>query len=136
MTQRDAMGYEYLIRKAFKCGRHGAPGANADIFRGYERQLVRYRDSLAAAKNQKQSALNKSIEEIAFDTGVKAGEVAAYMDAALSHVKNKFYENLTEEQKEGFEECQSLLREPTEKNIGDALEKGHELFTELRLSIG
>lgn len=136
MKLRDAMFYETLIRKAYNCGRYGGPGANADIFRTYERAQLRYRENLEAIKNNKPKTWNQSIEELAFIAGQEAGEVATYINVALEHVKKMYEDQLSSDQKERFEECRMLLTEPTEKNVGDALEKGHELFTELRLGIG
>ena len=36
----DAMDYEYLLRRIYQCGRHGAKGADADIYRKLERAEV------------------------------------------------------------------------------------------------
>ena len=38
MAEEMALEYEYLIRAAFNCGRCGVAGANADIYRGLERE--------------------------------------------------------------------------------------------------
>lgn len=136
MTVRDAIGFEYLIRKAYNCGRFGAPGANADIFETYEIAQIRYRENLEAEKKKKPKTWDKPMEELAFIAGCEAGEVATYINVALEHVNKKYHNELNEKQKEGFEECRMLLTEPTEKNIGDALQKGHELLEELGLGIG
>ncbi len=136
MTLRDAMGYEYLIRKAYNCGRFGGPGANADVFRGYETAQVRYRENMNALKNNKPKTWKKPIEELAFIAGQEAGEVATYINVALEHVQKRFEDQLSSKQEEIFEELRMLLTDPTEKNIGDVLEKGHELFQELNLQIG
>jgi hypothetical protein len=132
---RDAMGYEYLIRKAFGCGRHGVAGADADTFRRYERVQALYEENLDAIKNNKPRTRNQSIEELANEAGVETGRVVAYINSALDHVKKHHYEQLTDEQYNELENCGVILLTPTKKNIEDVLEKTHTVFSDLGLQM-
>ena len=49
----DALGYEYLIRRAHYCGRYGVHGADADTYRSYEREESRYMSAKAAKLKNK-----------------------------------------------------------------------------------
>ena len=117
-----AMKYEYLIRKAFKCGRHGVRGADADIFRGYEGRQAEYE----RGENKIES----------YEAGRKAGAVAAHLQNAISHVKKKHESSLTQEQYETLDNLGSQLYEPNLKNVQEVIDGTHEVFTQLGLSIG
>lgn len=71
MTEEMALEYESLIRAAFNCGRYGVAGANADIYRGLERE----------------AHLAGSEEGGRFELGLIMGRVVAYIENALKTVQ-------------------------------------------------
>ena len=131
MEKVDAMNYEYLIRRAFQCGRFGVAGANADIFRSLERSYglyTREKELKAAAKPKE---WNKSIEELALEYGRKSGEVAAFLDSAISKVLHDYENRLSPEQKEELNQCLSDLFEPSFDDILHVIERSEKVMLEL-----
>jgi hypothetical protein len=114
----SALNYEYLIRRAFQCGRYGVPGANADVFRALERSFVLNRDN---------NDVNQS-EELLFNYAFDCGEVATYMITAIEKFANDFEANLTPEQNEEIEDLISLLNNSRIEQIEQAIERAQALM--------
>ena len=115
-----AMRYEYLIRRAFNCGRFGVSGANADVFRGLERDFVHFRD------NKGINSPEERMQKYAFS----CGEVATYIKFAVEKFAKKFDNELTEEQKQEVEDIVSLLYDATINEIEQAIDRGEALMLE------
>ena len=130
---RDAMGYEYLIRKAYGCGRQRAHGADADFFRKYERELAKYNVS----KDKSLSPIsNQSEEELAFNADIECGKISSYIENAISKVLNKDSKKLSEDQKVVLENCIEKLLNPTKEKIEDSIEQANKVFSEIGLKLG
>jgi hypothetical protein len=114
----SALNYEYLIRRAFQCGRYGIPGANADVFRALERSFVLNRDN---------NTVNQS-EELLFDYAFACGEVATYIITAIEKFTKDFEENLTAEQNEEVEDLISLLNNSRIDQIEQVIERAQALM--------
>ncbi len=112
-----ALHYEYLIRAAFKCGRYGVAGADADIYRRLER--VSWREPSGGVDP--------------FKLGVRVGGVAAHIENALESVKKKYRHN--EEFIEKIEECICLLCDPTKEKIDECIDKTWEAFRSIGLTV-
>lgn len=106
-----ALQYEYLIRRAFQCGRYGTAGANADTFRALERSFIINRD------NQDPQKKDELLRNYAF----YCGEVATYIVVALEKFTKDFDKQLTEIQNEELEEISSLLRYATIDEIEEVI---------------
>lgn len=115
----SALNYEYLIRRAFQCGRYGVPGANADVFRALERSFVLNRDN---------NNVNQKSEELLFDYAFACGEVATYIITAIEKFAKDFEENLTTEQNEEVEDLISLLNNSRIEQIELAIERAQALM--------
>ncbi|KAB1061466.1 hypothetical protein [Salibacter halophilus] len=135
MEDMKAMEYEYLIRKAFNCGRFGAPGANADIYRRYERNKGLYESETDAVKNNKPRKWNQPIEDLAYEAGRKEGEVVAHINNALDHVEKHYQDELTSEQEKELSDCKSELLEPSKEKIDKVIDRVHEVFSEAGLQM-
>ena len=114
----SALNYEYLIRRAFQCGRYGVPGANADVFRALERSFVFNRDN---------SDISLS-EKLLFNYAFGCGEVATYIITAIEKFAKDFEENLTAEQNEEVEDLISLLNNSRIEQIELAIERAQVLM--------
>lgn len=114
----SALNYEYLIRRAFQCGRYGVPGANADVFRALQRSFVLYRDN---------NDINQNVE-LLFNYAFGCGEVAAYIITAIEKFANDFEENLTAEQNEEVEDLISLLNNSRIEQIELAIERAQVIM--------
>ena len=115
-----AMRYEYLIRRAFDCGRFEVSGANADIFRGLESNFVHLRD------NKGVNSPEEKMQKYAFS----CGEVATYIKVAVEKFAKKFNNELTEEQKQEVQDIINLLFDATINEIEQAIDKGETLMLE------
>lgn len=114
----NALNYEYLIRRAFQCGRYGVPGANADVFRALEMSYVLNRDN---------NDINQS-EILLFNYAFGCGEVATYIITAIDKFANDFEENLTAEQKEEVDDLISHLNNSRIEQIEHAIQRAQELM--------
>ncbi len=117
MTEEMALEYESLIRAAFNCGRYGVAGANADIYRGLERE----------------AHLAGSEEGGRFELGLIMGRVVAYIENALKTVQKKHSTN--REFTEKIDECLSLImQDPTMAKIDDCVSRARDAFKSVGLS--
>jgi hypothetical protein len=131
----NAMDYEILIRKAFNCGRHGVYGADADIYRRYERNQLMYETNLNEIKNNKPRSWGQPIEEMAYLAGLGAGKVSSNIKNAVGYVKREYKERLTSDKYDELDENTDLLHEPSFKNIGEAIHGINGIFSDLGLSL-
>ena len=113
----NAMTYEFFIRKAHHCGRHGMAGADADTFR----RLLR----LSANYNEKKTELSLR------DYIAQAGEVTGYIKTAIQLIMSKA--TLTDEQFEELEQVLLLLHSPDLNKINKAVAKADEVFSAIGL---
>lgn len=114
----SALNYEYLIRRAFQCGRYGVPGANADVYRALEMSFVLNRDN---------NDINQS-EKLLFNYAFGCGEVATYMITAIDKFAKDFEEHLTAQQNEEVEDLISLLNNSRIEQIEQAIGRAQELM--------
>jgi hypothetical protein len=84
----DAMGYEYLVRRAYQCGRFGSPGANADIYRKMERAFY----SLTIP-----TVSNKTKEGLEYDCRHEAATVRSYVLDAINKGMKQIYDEADNE---------------------------------------
>ncbi len=124
-----AMGYEYLIRRANKCGRHGVAGANADIYRSFERAYAEYKEF----KSGKPKYTTKSLEEIISNYMLKCGEVSAYILTAIDKVRRDYREQITKKQDLELQKIEILLISPDIEKIQKSIKKAQDTMIEIGL---
>lgn len=127
------MNYEYLIRKAYNCGRHGVIGANADIYRRYQRDLNLYNASIKEIENKESRSWLKEIKLMAFEVSMRSGLIIAYIKMALNHVRKEFEDEIDIKR---FDLLISKLSVPTKENIDEVIKEAHIIFNELELKVG
>lgn len=111
MTEEMALEYESLIKAAFNCGRYGVAGANADIYRGLEREAL----------------LADSGQGNPLELGLIMGRVVAYIENALKTVKKEHSANREFTAK--IDECLSLIEQgPTMEKIDDCVGRARDAF--------
>lgn len=118
-----AMSYEYLIRRAHQCGRYGVEGANADIYRSYERAALAYEDASAG----RPTFSTRSKEELAFKAGEETGAIITYLRTALEKLQTDFEDRFNEEQREGLESCEMALLSSKREDIERVIDKATEI---------
>ena len=127
------MNYEYLIRRAYQCGRNGADGTNADIFRKFERAASHYFTEKKAIENKTERKWLGSEDEL-FDNYMQgAGEIGYYMESAISLVKNKYSEKLNKEQSKELDNIKALLITHDFDKIIEAIERGEKVMLDIGL---
>ncbi len=131
-----ALNYEYLIRRVYNCGRYGVDGADADIYRGLGRVYGMYMTSLNELENNLPRTWNQDINNLAFNYGVSAGEVAQYIKNSIRKVKLTFENDLTQEQIDGFNDCISDLDIPEMDIIDDVIDRAEKIMIDLGLFPG
>ena len=116
MAEEMALEYEYLIRAAFNCGRRGVAGANADIYRGLERE----------------ASLADSGQGNPFELGLIMGRVVAYIENALKTVEKEHSSDEVFTKK--IRECLSLIMsDPTMAKIDDCVSQARDAFKSVGL---
>lgn len=118
--ESDAMNYEYLIRRAFQCGRFGVAGANADIFRRYERLHSEYLQDKMDLNN-----LSKYM--------MCVGEVSAYIKMATSIVRKNHTASISDAQKTELENVETLLFSTDKNRIVEAITRAEKVMIDLGL---
>jgi len=113
-----ALRYEYLLRRAFQCGRFGVPGANADTFRVLERNFVYFRDNAITDKH------DEHLRKYAF----YCGSVSTYIVTAVEKFTKDFDKQLTTEQNQEIEDVLMLLHDGTIETIEQAIDRGESLM--------
>lgn len=130
------MNYEYLIRRAYNCGRHGVAGANADVYRGLERNHARYTQAMHEIENDLPRTWGQDITEMNYNLGVSSGEVSAYISSAIKKVEADHADNLSEEQIAELDNCKAELNSPNMDVIEDILERAETVMLDLGLYPG
>ncbi len=125
----DAVSYELMIRQANSCGRHGVYGADADIYRAFERSVSSYSNALEG----KEKLFNKSNEELCFDAGYHTGIVSAYIKAAIYKVMKEKGDDLSDVQYESLEQNLLSLGTHTKSDIDKVIESASEIFRAIGL---
>ena len=126
-----ALNYEYLIRRVYHCGRYGVDGADADIYRGLGRVYGMYTASLNELENNLPRTWNQDINDLAFNYGVSAGEVAQYIKNSIRKVILTFGNDLTQAQIDEFNECISDLDVPKMDIINDVIDRAEQIMADL-----
>lgn len=124
-----ALSYEYLLRRAHKCGRHGAAGVNADVYRRFEKSLAEYKE----VKTGKPRITNKSLEEAFGDYMLCCGQVSAYILTAIDKVRRDYKDLLSKKQDSELEEVESFLFKPDIEMIEKSIENAQEIMIEIGL---
>jgi hypothetical protein len=124
-----ALSYEYLLRRAHKCGRNGVAGANADVYRHFEKAHAEYKE----VKSGKPKFTNKSLEEAFGDYMLCCGEVSAYIITAIDKVRKDCKDLLNKKQDSELEQVEILLIKPDIEKIEKSIEKAQEIMMEIGL---
>jgi len=127
------MSYEILIRKAFNCGRDYSNGADADIYRKYERNERLYTTEKALKDAKKPRAWNASLEDLEYDTTSSQAAVIGNSRKAILKVMNN--QGINHQQKNDLEECLNGLDEhrlPKTK-LDEIIKKAVDVMTEMGL---
>ena len=93
-----ALSYEYLIRRAFRCGRFGVAGANADEYRRLERKNIQLKENKGKV----------NVEDI-FEFGFECGQISAYIKSAIDKFVKDFGEELNSKEKLKLDEINVSL---------------------------
>jgi len=124
----DAMSYEAIVRFANgDCGRYGVAGADADIYRGFERAGAYYNERMANP-----NVHPNNLAELTLKYGIAIGEISAYLNDSIERIENLFEGRLTEEQSQVLSSSTSALLEPTSEAIVTVIEKVSDLIPALR----
>lgn len=123
------MSYEYLIRRANKCGRYGVAGANADIYRRFENAYAQYKE----VKSGKPKFTTKSLEETTSEYMMKCGEVSAYILTAVDKVRRDYREKITKKQDSELEKIEIMLISPDIEKIQKSIKKAQDTMIEMGL---
>ncbi len=125
MENNYELEYEYLIRKAFGCGKDGVAGANANDFSdflvaqtSYEKGILENKPEIDAAN---QASFNKGI-------------IVAFLRNAIIHVMNKHRDTLSSVQYSELDECNGNLQQPSKEDILKVMERVNKVFRELHLT--
>ena len=129
----NAMGYEYLIRRAHQCGRYGVAGADADTYRRLLRHASIYYSEMEAIKNNTERKWRKSETEMLTDYSLSCGEIKGYVMTAIDRVKRDFEDTLSDEQYNELEEVEVLLIKPDLNKITEAIIRAEKVFLDLKL---
>lgn len=129
----DAMTYEYLIRRAYQCGRYGVSGADADIYRAYERKEIIYRKDKEAIENGTPRIRTGSIDDLAHEAGIASGEIATHLESAIEKVLKDYDNQFNQNQKDILQDCIDKLLSPTKDNIEDAIQRATDVMVEMKI---
>lgn len=124
----DAMSYEFLIRRAYKCGRFGVKGANADIFRTLETDSYRYNTALKEIKENLPRSWGENLDDLAFKYKINSRKVAYHIIDAIKKVQGDLSSSLTEEETEELENCINELHDPTIEKIDQVIQKAEKIM--------
>lgn len=133
MMKDNAMQYEYLIRRAHQCGRHGVTGADADTYRRFERLSYSYFQHEKAIKEKSERLSTKNIEDMLADYLISAGEISAYIKTAVYLVMKKYDAKLNDEQNNELEDIGVLLITPNIEKVNQAIERAEKVMLEIGL---
>lgn len=124
----DAMSYEYLIRRAHNCGRHGVEGANADIYRAMERDIDLHITALNEIENNLPRSWGEDIKILESQSRNSAAEVAYHIVNAIWKAKSRLNFSLTDEEQRVFDDCKAEMYTPTIEKILDVIKKAEDIM--------
>jgi len=119
------MYFEYLIRAAYKCGRYGAPGANADIYRNFEHACYSYDHSNELSPKDKESAI--------IEYGKYLGIVTTHIEHAIDKILKEYKNKITPKQEKTLKGLENLVLEPSKENIEKYFKEIEDIFLELKI---
>ncbi len=124
MENMSAMDYEILIRRAYDCGRYGKKGADADIFRGLEREEFYAKEK---PNDQKVQALYQK----------KLMEVRGFaVDALNQAVKRLMKGNVTHEEiSKVFVHVPDIENATNKNDLAKAIRRALDTFIELKIEM-
>jgi len=124
----DALSYEYLIRKAFNCGRGGANGmAEADIYRKMER--------VENAINMRMSTSSNG--DLEYNYRSAAINISVNVSEALRKVSQEFhFESKNQNLKQRLQKLAGHVSMSTDREIIDTtIKEAHEIFKRIKLEL-
>lgn len=122
------MQFEYVIRRAHHCGRYGAAGADADLYRGFMGCYFTMNESIT---NKNPNAIQAAIEY-----GIRLGKVRMSLDIASKKVIAKI-EDTKHTDAERIEEIREKIHSTDEpKKMAEAVTELDQLFLKLGLFPG
>ncbi len=124
-----AMSYEYIIRRANKCGRYGVAGANADIYRGFERAYAEFQE----VKSGQPRFTTKSLEQTISNYMCRCGEISGYILTAVDKVRRDYQEKITKKQDRELQNIEVLLISPDIEKIKNSIKKAENIMIEIGL---
>ena len=133
LSDEYAMQYEYLIRRAHQCGRHGVAGADADTYRRLLRNASMYFSEKEAIENKTERIWNMSEEEMLYDYLTACGEIKGYLFTAIENVKRCYEKTITDKQYNELENVEVLISKPNIENLNEALERLQVVMIEMKL---
>lgn len=101
--------YEYLIRKAFNCGKNEIESANADLYREFERVQRTYEITKEEIEKKSPRSWNQSIEDIEYDLRKNCIKISRNIDSAIEEINKKLKYKLSDSDKKTLDKCSSEL---------------------------
>jgi len=117
------MSYEYLLRPVYHCGRHGAKGADADVYRKLERAEIHLTNP----------NWNKTKEEKEYDYRVAFAGVKSYVGNALKEGFKQVQYKATEEEVGKLENIKTELNDIgfyDKKRLDEIIKEADKIFKE------
>jgi hypothetical protein len=133
MKNHGAMDYEYLVRRAFQCGRSYEKGADADIYRKLERSYGHFLRESEAERTGKPKTWNKSVSELETEYKSDLRVVAGYVDAAIAKALQNYSGLFSADQQEVLKESRKRLTRPTPEDVEDVIEKAQDIMVEAKI---
>lgn len=124
MNDSHAMSYEYLIRRAHQCGRHGVAGANADDYRRLQRNYHYFVENKSSSKSR---------DELLSAYMATAGEIAGFIKTAIRVVIKTHESKISDNQYNALEDIEVSLITPDIDKLNKAVEDGEKIMLELGL---
>lgn len=124
----DAMIFEILIRAAFKCGRYGVPGADADIYRNFQHACYEYE------RLEKYSGERRT--EIIFTYAKYIGIVTTHIGYAIDKILKDYRDQITPEQENTLKGIDFLILNPSRVNIEEYFRVIDPILEELHITLG
>lgn len=131
----EAMEYEYLIRQAFGVGRHEVAGADADIYRRFERAKNLLEGQKRAIDKGEMKLSTLSIEDLEYDMRKGAATICTNVVNAINHVqKDADLDNQVVEKLENIKT--KLWRLYDKERIDELIEETGNIFDSIGLKMG
>lgn len=133
VTRDNSISYEYLLRRAYQCGRYGASGADADVYRAFLRKAEIYFNDKCAIDSLTPRRWNITEEELFADYMVAAGQISSYIRMAIKHAKRMYEDQITASQFEQLEVIEISLRHPDLDILNSSITNLNVIFEEIGL---